>query len=65
MPDAMRRSLFPKLKGCLNGVEIFENRAADLEDEDELERPFFNFHFSWWNRYGVSVRKQFLLTTSC
>jgi hypothetical protein len=42
MLDALRRSLFPKLKGCFNGVKIFENRTADLEDEDELECPFFN-----------------------
>lgn len=60
MPDYLRRSLFAKLKGCFNGVAIFENRTSDLEDEDELEHPFFNAHFSWWNRFGVSVRRKIL-----
>jgi hypothetical protein len=60
MPDDMRRSLFPKLKGCFNGVAIFEDRTPDLEDQEELEHPFFNVHFSWWNRYGVSVRRKIL-----
>jgi len=54
MPDDMQRLLFPKLKGCFNGVGIFQDRTPDLEDQDELECPFFNVHFSWWNHYGVS-----------
>jgi hypothetical protein len=60
MPDDMRKTLFAKLKGCFNGVAILEDRTSDLEDEDELEHPFFNAHFSWWNRYGVSVRRKIL-----
>jgi hypothetical protein len=27
MPDNMRRSLFPKLKGCFNGVRIFQDQT--------------------------------------
>ena len=59
MPEEMRRTLYPKLKGCFNGVDVFKKRTAGSEgdtDEDELEHPFSNIHFSWWNRYGVSVR---------
>ena len=58
MPKEMRRTLYPKLKGCFNGVDVFKKWTTDSNgdvDEDELEHPFSNIHLSWWNRYGVRV----------
>ncbi|KAG1800756.1 uncharacterized protein HD556DRAFT_1197282, partial [Suillus plorans] len=53
MPDTMRKTLFSKLQGCFNGVNIFKNKMGDPE-EDKSECPFSTVLFSWWNRYGLT-----------
>jgi hypothetical protein len=51
MPVEMRDTLYDRLKASLDNIPIFQHRLLS-QGED---RPFETLHFSWWNRYGVSV----------
>ena len=54
MPKVMRETLYDRLKASFGNDDIFESRLpSSVEERDER---FQTVHFSWWNRYGVSVK---------
>ncbi|KAG1845832.1 hypothetical protein F4604DRAFT_1688598 [Suillus subluteus] len=64
MPDTMRKTLYPKLQGCFNGLNVFKNNTGD-PDEDKSECPFSTVLFSWWNHYGLSANGRPINFTQC
>jgi len=53
MPDGMREMLYERFKCSFDDLDIFESRLPSTGDE--RDDRFQTVHFSWWNRYGVSV----------
>src|SRR5882757_2192196 len=65
MPPLMRDTLFLLLKSAFDFLEVFKNRTVlsisqETQDpeavlQSEANEPFCCIHFSYWNRYGLSV----------
>jgi len=56
MPDAMRETLYDRLKASFDNLDIFQSQLPS--STNQRDDRFETVHFSWWNRYGVSVNVQ-------
>ncbi|KAG2035959.1 hypothetical protein BDR03DRAFT_1012081 [Suillus americanus] len=52
MLDAMRETLYDRLKASFDNLDIFQSRLPS--STHERDDRFETVHFSWWNCYGVS-----------